>query len=421
MKVLLIAEQANPEWVSVPLVGWSFCNSIRKVVPAHIVTHVRNRDAFLRQGLVEGTDFTAIDSESVSRPLYRLATLLRGGDNKGWTTVTALQSLAYYAFENELWKVFKQRLKAGEFSLVHRVTPLSPTSPSILSRRCAKIGVRFMLGPLNGGLPWPPGFEHRRLSEREWLSYIRGIYRLLPGIASSKRYASAILVGSKATAEQIPSCYRDKTLYMPENGIDPTRFKRVRARTATAPIRGVFVGRLVQYKCPDILLKAAAPHVRDGKLTLTIVGDGPMRKDLEAMSRDAAIEQGVTFAGWLDHHRVQDTLAESDFLALPSIREFGGGVVLEAMACGIAPIIADYGGPSELVTQETGFKIAFSDEHTLTENLSSLLGRLIESPSVLDGVGAKARERVLEEFVWDRKAERIREIYTKVIATARTP
>jgi hypothetical protein len=59
MRALLIAEACNPEWVSVPLEGWSHSRAIASIVDAHLVTQVRNRDAIQRAGLTEGNEFTA--------------------------------------------------------------------------------------------------------------------------------------------------------------------------------------------------------------------------------------------------------------------------------------------------------------------------------------------------------------------------
>ena len=419
-RVLLIAEAANPEWVSVPLVGWSLARAIQGRVDAHIVTQIRNRDALLRAGLREGKEFTAIDSEAVARWVYRLSSWLRRSSNKGWTIGTAMASLSYAHFERLVWRTFRDRLRAGEFDLVHRITPLSPALPSSMARRCKRIGVPFVLGPLNGGLPWPGAFRAEQRREREWLSSVRKLHRLLPGYRATRRHAQAILVASRAAFAEVPSRWRGKCVFLPENGIDPAKVRARPERPVQRPLRLITVCRLVPLKGIDMLVEAAAPFVREGAMVLDIVGDGEERGRIEEVIRRCGVAHGVVLSGKVTHDEVQARLAAADVFALPSIREFGGGSVLEALAAGLPAIVVDYGGPAELVDPSVGFRVPLGSRLEIVQGLGDVFRKLVADPGgLVQTMGAAARQKAMAMFTWDAKARQVADIYDWVLG--RTP
>jgi glycosyltransferase involved in cell wall biosynthesis len=310
-----------------------------------------------------------------------------------------------------VWERFGPRIRAGKFDIVHRITPLTPATPSFIARKVREAGAQFVLGPLNGGVPWPKGFTSVQHREREWLSHVREMYRLWPGYHSTRRHASAILVGSRTTYEQMPRSYRHKTFYMPENAIDPARFTSRRNRRATLPLRAIFVGRLVPLKGMDMMLEAAAPILREGKLTIDIVGAGPEETPMRQFIQCENVAGSVHFLGWLQHERVLQRISDSDLLLLPSIREFGGGAALEAMAIGVPPLVLNYGGPAELVTPASGFLVDMGSREQIVRRLRETLAQIVADPSLIESRSAMAYRRAHQLFTWTAKARQTLAVY----------
>ena len=418
---LILAEAANPEWVSVPLIGWSLSTAIARACDAHIVTQVRNREAFNRAGMVEGRDYTAIDTENLARPMWKVATFLRGGKGLGWTIQTAISSITYPYFERLVWRKFGDQIRARKFDVVHRITPLTPTAPSSLAAKCRAVGTPFLLGPLNGGVPWPPGYDATRRQEREWLSYVRSVYKLMPGRHRTLASAAALLMGSRHTMSEVPVKYQSKCIYMPENAIEPSRFNRVASPVRDGVLRACFVGRLVPYKGPDVALEAALPLLKAGRMRLDIVGDGPLMPMLREIVAREGVADSVVLHGWVSHDRVQDVMSACHLLTFPSVREFGGGVVLEAMALGVVPVIVDYAGPGELVDAAVGFKVPIGLRADIVRAYAEMLIDLSTDPERLAELGSNARQRVLDKFTWDAKAAQVLTAYEWVCNSGAKP
>ncbi|MBK8040797.1 MAG: glycosyltransferase family 4 protein [Verrucomicrobiaceae bacterium] len=414
-RVLIIAEAANPALTSAALVGWACARAIAAEVDAHIVTEWRNRDDFLRAGLVEGKDFTAINNRRLQHLSWSLTNKLSGKGNFSWSLYAMLSNLAYPFFERKLWKQFGPRLRAGEFDVVHRILPLSPTTPSWIAPKLKKIGIPFMLGPLNGGVPWPKGFEDLRRNERDFAGKFRWLHKLSPGLRSTRTCSSTILAASRTTLNELPEAVKSRSVFIPENAIDLAKFpltpREVSKTASDAPLRLSFVGRLVALKGIDMLLEAAAPLLRSGGATLDLIGDGPERGRLSQWIKKEGLGHAVRMDGWIDHAKLGDRLRESDLFVFPSIREFGGGAVLEAMALGIPPVVLDHGGPPELVPPGTGFVLPMTTREDIVSRLRDLLITAAADRRSLAEAGQRAQQHVREFFTWEAKAKQIAEVY----------
>ncbi len=412
-RVLLIAEACNPTWTSVPLVGFNLYNSLKRTADVTLVTQIRNQSALLPR-LAPGDRVVFVNSEAMAAPFHTIGRILTLGKGLGWTTRQAVMLAPYLYFEHLVYRRFRNEIQRGCFDLIHRITPLSPTFPSPIS---CWTDVPFMLGPLNGGLPWPKGTTRRRFAEMEWLSYVRNAYRAIPYIRQTYQRAACVIAGSKYTLSSLPYAARQRAVYIPENGIDPNRFNAHDRLPPSQidPFRILFVGRLVPYKGADMVLQAfaASAHLRaNGELL--IVGDGPERAALEATAVSHGIAPRVKFAGHVSQAELAEHFRRSSVFAFPSLREFGGGVVLEAMACGLPCVVVDYGGPGELVTDEVGVRIPLDRRSRIASRLSDELTMLHSKPELLDAKADAAVRRVNQLFTWEAKVRQIAAIYGKV-------
>jgi glycosyltransferase involved in cell wall biosynthesis len=416
LRVLLIAEMCNPTWPSVPLVGYGMARALaeRADLEVTLVTHVRNRPTLEGDPLIrEAGHVCFLDNEFIARPMHRLARLLRGGDKLAWTVETAMQWPGYVVFEHLVARRFGRDLDRGRFDLIHRLTPLTPTIPSPLARRT---DVPMVLGPLNGGLPWPSEHPELRRREREWLAPLRKCYRLMPYYRSTYRHVAGVIAGSRHTASEIPPFFRGLRCYLPENGISTERFpSAMRWPEPAGRFRFITVARLVPFKGVHFILEAMSGSPLLRRCDLAVIGDGPERAALEAFVRQQGLEGTVRFLGWLDHADIAREMERSQAFVLPSLREFGGGAVLEAMASALPPIVIDYGGPGELVTSETGIRLPMTGQGTLPMLLREAMVALAGDPERCRRMGAAAARAVRERHLWPAKAERVAQFYREVL------
>lgn len=407
MRVLILADDCNPEWPSLPVVGYKAAKAIAEHADVVVATHIRNKPNIEKAGFGKAT-VRYIDNEYIARPLFRMANLVRGETGVAWTTGVAFSYPSYLAFEWEVLKEFRAEINNGLFDIVHRLTPMSPTLASPLAKWSK---VPFVLGPLNGGLRWPSAFRSELVREREWLSYARDAYRLLPYHKATYRNSSVILSAFKHTLADIGPSYAQTMLNFPEVGIDPEIFDSASERPRNLVKTILFVGRLVPYKLPQLMVRAFGEHPLLQKHRLIIVGDGPERAAMEQIIRSNNWNQRIELCGWKSQTEIAQLMRTADIFAQPSIRELGAGVVVEAMACGLPCVVVDYGGPAELIADERGIKVRLAPFDQLKVNFGDALARLASDNEAIVRLGNAARSHAKQFYTWEAKARKMVEVY----------
>lgn len=408
LRILLLAPGSNPDGITGPLIGYWHSEALARLHAVTLVIRRDNEEAVRRKE----PPFRAI--EVISLPwldrIYAWCFRWIFRNNYRSQVLTAFNYLFCVAFEWRAWRQTRTRIMAGEFDVVLRLLPISSVLPSPFAFFLRRGPVPFVIGPVNGGLPWPAGFSQAG-KQKEWISDLRSFYRFLPFGRSTYRNAAAIIAGSSHTYNEF-TAYREKLFFVPgENGISSSLYTNaLRSSPPNDKLELIFVGGLVPYKACDLALRAAASLVRTGRARFTVVGDGPERANLGELARSLGIEEVVSFYGTQRHDETMQRLAAADVLVFPSIHEFGGAVVFEALAMGAVPVVVDFGGPGDIVHPGVGFKVPLTNENDVVLQIEKILTNLARDPGVVDRLGQQGMRYARECLTWDGKAQMITEI-----------
>src|SRR6516165_4269351 len=92
-------------------------------------------------------------------------------------------------------------------------------------------------------------------------------------------------------------------------------------------------------------------------------------------------------------------------MAFPSFRDFGAGVVFEALATGAVPVVADFGGPGDIVHPEVGYKVPLTNESEFVSQIEKILTDLAGNRDLLNRLRQQGLSYARECLTWEAKAE----------------
>jgi glycosyltransferase involved in cell wall biosynthesis len=241
-------------------------------------------------------------------------------------------------------------------------------------------------------------------------SHLSAVYEQSVGrfiLASSRR----VICVSNAVAQHVATlgASSERVNVIP-NGVDLTHYSPGDETGEMRAPRIVFVGRLIGNKGPQHLVEALpaiakqVPHVE-----CWIVGDGPMRSQLQARVQEMRLEANVTFLGERDD--VADLLRQCDLFVRPSLSEGMPLAVLEAMASGLPVVVTPVGGTPEVIQDgENGYLVEPGDGAALAAKVNELLTR----PEQRSAMAAEAR-RTAATYSWDAVAKQTIDVYASAL------
>jgi glycosyltransferase involved in cell wall biosynthesis len=398
LRVLISAYACEPERGSEQAVGWNSVCQAARFHEVWAITREKNRaaiEATLARQRMPNVHWVYFD-------LPRWA--------RFWKDLGHGMHAYYYLWQLGAYFVARKLHRKVGFGLVHHVTLVNYWMPSLL----ALLPVPFIWGPVGGGESAPHAFR-RCLSVRGRLyegvrDFAQNLGQLDPFVRLMAKRAALGIATTAETAVRLRSLGCPKVTVLSQVGLPADEIVQLGAFRVrqSSPFRLVSIGNLLHLKGFELGLRAFARF--QSRLPATeywIIGDGPERKRLERVAREFGVARSVTFWGTIPRCEVLEKLGECDALVHPSLHDSGGLVCVEAMAAGRPVICLDLGGPALQVTAETGIKVpAVSPELTVSD-LAAAMERLALDPGLRARMAQAGRERVTQQFNWDRKGTQL--------------
>lgn len=303
----------------------------------------------------------------------------------------------------------RPRILLREIAAIIRAVESVGPIPNILHAHVFTIAPHAFACRIRFGVPYvvTEHFSRFRRSDFHWYHRVQALTTLPP--------AARILTVSDPLANAMRRRGVMGRYETVANPVDTSIFRPTPVPPGDA-LDLVTVGKLVPLKGTDILLESLA-RIGDPTVSLTVIGDGPQRPELEALAYDLGVADRVTFIGAVSRSEVSRRLQKCHALVVPSLIETFSIVAAEALAAGRPVVATRCGGPETFIGHDEGVVVEPGSPDLLAEGILTLRARLRAGhfdPLRLSRFAA-------EHFSFSSVAERLKGIYADIIGSRRSP
>jgi glycosyltransferase involved in cell wall biosynthesis len=232
------------------------------------------------------------------------------------------------------------------------------------------------------------------------------------------RWCDKVVCNSQAAADRLrQEGLPESKLAVIRNGLPPSAFAETRATLPRVPdlLRVGMIARMNhRVKNHSLFLRAAARVAsRVSGVEFVLVGDGPLRAELEQQVKDLGLLNRVHFLG--DRRDIPSILGSLDITVLPSASESMSNSIIESMAAGIPVIANRVGGNKELITDDRGVLVTADDEQALSAAMEGVL----RDHALRIRLGQNARTYAQANFTIEQMRKQHEELYVSLIERKR--
>ena len=180
----------------------------------------------------------------------------------------------------------------------------------------------------------------------------------------------------------------------------------------------IWAGRLIPLKALPLALEALAQIEKSLPVRLKVLGDGPLRKEMEELAGTLGISDRVDFVGAVPWKQMQQYYREADVFLFTSLRDSFPTVILEAMAFCLPILTLNHQGVGSLLPDEAGIKVPVEDPAQTVSALAEGIRRLAQSQELRNRMG-KAGWTFAQGLGWAGRAKQVTSWYEHVVNTYR--
>lgn len=401
MRVLLLAPWCHAEDVGEAFVSFKWAEALSRQVDLTVLCLQRQGRPLTREQLPHARVIDWPEPAFLSR----------------FERFNAMFKPAWPLLMRNVRRFVRTEAKAGRhFDIAHQITPVAARYPCPFYGT----GLPYIVGPVGGALPTPPGFRGEMASAR-WFTKLRGLdgarFARDPWLRRSFANAEMVLGVAPYIRDVMHAVPMKRFESVLELGVDDV--PPYRPRPPRDGLRILHVGRAVRTKGLRDLVRAMA-HLKDRPdITLTSAGGGEELDPVRAEAAALGVSDRITFLGQVPKSRVMELYEDADAFVFPSFREPTGGVLYEAMRAGLPILTVAYGGPEAIVNDTCAIRLPLSTPEALSADLATAIRDLAADPDRRAALGQAAHAKVAAEGLWPAKASQLTDLYDQAIRSAR--